>query len=138
MIFRTVKSYLLFSTLAATALADVHYNTSYRGTCPYDYTPNNGTLPSLTMVNGYPYSSWDHFPVFWHAGNLQTGLLPDQIGYVATHPFATVTIEKYEAALAAPQGREAEEKITRTARAIMQFESEHADSLLLKLGTSVP
>ena len=84
------------------------------------YTAFGGKLPNLSFVNGNPFFSWDHIPVFAHTGRT-TGLTDAEKQYFATHPFSTVTIPKFEGILTNPANLEAETKITKTARDIMSF-----------------
>jgi len=81
----------------------------YEGICD-TYKAFGGNLPDLSFVNGKPFFSWDHVPVFWHSGNMN-GMTDEEVDYVANHPFSTVAIEKYEAIYQSPAAANEEDKI---------------------------
>jgi len=74
-------------------------------------------LPNQTMSSdGRPFFSWDHMPVYTAVANHQAGGLSDElVGFLATHPLAFVTLDKFEDVFGAPLGRNGEDKLAATA-----------------------
>ncbi len=92
------------------------HNPKYAGGCA-PYTAFGGKIPDTSFVNGKPFFSWDHIPVFWHGGS-RTEMSDDVIGYITNHPFATVTLEKFQGVNVFPRAGNAETKLFETAAKI--------------------
>ncbi len=84
------------------------------------YTPSSSFYKGMQGGKFKSYFSWDHVPVFWHAGSY-AGMTNSELDYLAHHPFATITFEKFEGNNATVVGADAEKKIASATKSLKKM-----------------
>jgi len=114
--------FIIALTTLTLVLQCVHCNAAstappfVKGTCA-DYTAFGGSLPDVSLgSDGLPFFSWDYVSAYSHLSNPASGGIPDSVvGFLASHPFALVTIDHVENILGKPAATGAESKLAATA-----------------------